>query len=99
MSDIMSGGYFDYKQYALEDISNKVWEHNPLLGEMLGDLVFVLNDYDMWLSDDSGIQEADKRWKQFVEKYFNKPFSEVCREALMKDLEFKFERMLGESKE
>lgn len=69
----MSGGFFNYEDYKLEEFADKIFEDKEIeekqLSEILRDLRKVLHGYDYWKCGDCSKEYFLKHWNNFLNKY------------------------------
>jgi len=72
----MSGGYWDYIYYKIEEIGNEldpeINQSQRELGKLLKDLSKVLHDAEWHLSGDYSLEKFNKTWEEFKTKWVKK---------------------------
>lgn len=77
----MSGGSHNYAYSTIEDTYVDEM-HDPILNEMMRDLVNVLYDLEWWQSGDYGEEKYRETVKEFKEKYF-KNYNETTKQIII----------------
>ena len=67
----MSGGEWDYKQWVIEDIADRLKHINPVLAEQMHDLHKLIDRYDHYICGDCGDEAIEKAWTEYREKWIN----------------------------
>ena len=81
----MSGGSYNYMFGRVEDeYVGRMYD--PILNEMMKDLVVLLKDLEWWQSGDNAEEYYRKTVKKFKEKYF-KNISETTKEIILKEVD------------
>ncbi len=82
----MSGGYFNYICYTVENEYCGNME-DAELDEMMNDLVGLLHDLEWWKSGDYGEDDYRETVKKFKDKWFNQDRSERLEAIIDKKCE------------
>ena len=81
----MSGGSYNYMFGRVEDeYVGRMYD--PILNEMMKDLVAVLYNLEWWQSGDIGEEDYRKTVKKFKEKYF-KNINKTTKEIILKEVD------------
>ena len=80
----MSGGSHNYAYGTIEDTYVDEM-HDPILNEMMRDLVNVLYDLEWWQSGDYGEEKYRETVKEFKEKYF-KNYNETTKQIIINEV-------------
>ena len=67
----MSGGEWDYKQWWIGEIANRLEHINPILAEQIHDLHKLVDRYDYYICGDIGKDSIQKAWTEYREKWIN----------------------------
>ena len=67
----MSGGEWDYKQWWIGEIANRLEHINPILAEQMHDLHKLVDRYDYYICGDCGEESIQKSWTEYRDKWIN----------------------------
>lgn len=67
----MSGGEWDYKQWWIGQIANRIEHINPVLAEQMHDLHKLIDRYDYYICGDIGEDSIQKAWTEYRTKWIN----------------------------
>ena len=80
----MSGGSYNYNYSTIEnEYAGKMFD--PILNEMMKDLVEVLHDLEWWQSGDYCEEDYRITAREFKEKYF-KNYNETIKEVIKNEV-------------
>jgi len=81
----MSGGSYNYLYGQIEDeYVGRMYD--PILNEMMKDLVVLLKDLEWWQSGDNAEEYYRKTVKEFKRKYF-KDINKTTKEIILKEVD------------
>lgn len=69
--------------WCMENWAREVEHDNPLLAKLVREMSGLLNDYNWYVSGDSGHERVEKAWAEFRSRWLSGSMEKVLEELLV----------------